>query len=391
MVHEGKRRPWRPWVGHPGPEPRVGLRPGMALAMALAALMAAMPCRGGIPAAALVPPSVTVSTFAGIPVSIAEPDGLFLAPGAVAVDTAGNLYVADTGHHTILKITAAGVVAPLAGTAGLMGSADGLGTAALFNGPNGLGVDGAGNVYVADSGNSTIRKITPEGAVTTLAGAAGQPGHSDGKGAAARFYWPFGIAVTGSGTVYVGEPVNDIIRKITPDGVVTTLAGQVLSDGNLTGEAQATPSIDGQGTAATFDFPHGLALDAAGNLLVADTGNNLIRKVSPDGIVSTVAGLTLVRGHADGSTATATLFHPTALTVDGSGTIYVADTLNEAIRRITPAGAVTTLAGTAWQPGSADGTGAGATFNHPSGIAVDPSGNLFVADTLNDTIRKITF
>ena len=371
MLGCGPKRPRRPSTDDPGWHCSLH-QAGKILALGLA-LATSTP---GAAAAA-------VSTFAGVPVDMAHPDGLFLAPNAVATDAFGNVYVC--------KLTPAGTLTPLAGTAGLIGSADGQGTAALFNGPNGLGVDGAGNVYVADSGNSTIRKITPSGMVSTLAGTAGQTGCIDGQGASARFYWPFGIAVTASGIVYVAEPVNDVIRMITPDGTVTTLAGQVLSDGNMTGEARTQSLIDGQGSAATFDFPHGLALDGSGNILVADTGNNLIRKVTPAGQVSTVAGQVLVRGSADGPAAFATLFHPAGLAVAASGTIYVADTLNGTIRVISPSGVVTTLAGAPLWPGSADGVGRAAAFNHPSGIDVDPAGNLFVADTLNDTIRKITF
>ena len=149
----------------------------------------------------------------------------FADPYGVAVDGAGNLYVVDTQNSTILKITPGGVVTTLAGTAGVSGSADGTGGAGRFNEPTGVAVDGAGNVYVADTGNFTIRKITSGGVVTTLAGTAGASGSADGTGSVARFYNPLGVAVDGAGTVYVADTYNDTIRKITPGGVVTTLAG----------------------------------------------------------------------------------------------------------------------------------------------------------------------
>jgi streptogramin lyase len=307
----------------------------------------------------------------------------FWYPGGVAVDGSGNVYVADTTNYTIRKITQAGVVTTLAGTAGARGSADGTGSAARFNWPTGVAVDGSGNVYVADSGNSTIRKITPAGAVTTLAGAAGG-GSADGTGSAARFNQPNGVAVDASGNVYVADSVNRTIRKITPAGVVTTLAGTAGSWG----------SVDGTGSAARFSLPSGVAVDASGNVYVADRNNSTIRKITPDGVVTTFAGTAGSIGSADGTGSAARFYSPSGVAVDGTGNVYVADTYNQTIRKITPAGVVTTLAGTALSYGSADGTGSAARFWNPSGVAVDGSGNVYVADGGNNggnnAIRKIT-
>ena len=185
-----------------------------------------------------------------------------------------------TRNDTIRKITPAGVVTTFAGTAGQSGSADGTGAAARFTNPEGTAVDGAGNVYVADTFNDTIRKITPAGVVTTLAGTAGQGGSADGTGAAARFAFPTGVAVDGAGNVYVADTDNDTIRKITPAGVVTTLAGTAGQSG----------SADGTGAAARFNSPFGLAVDGAGNIYVADEDNDAIREITPAGVVSTLAG-----------------------------------------------------------------------------------------------------
>ncbi len=203
------------------------------------------------------------------------PAALFNDPEGVAVDSSGNIYVADTGNDTIRKMTPAESVPTLTwGTPGQPGSADGTGTAALFNRPEGVAVDGAGNVYVADTGNDTIRKITvtPEmaGVVTTLAGTPGQAGSADGTGSAARFDSPEGVAVDGAGNVYVADTGNDTIRKIMPAGMVTTLAGTAGQAG----------SADGTGGAALFNDPRGVAVDGAGNVYVADTGNDTIRKLS---------------------------------------------------------------------------------------------------------------
>jgi hypothetical protein len=237
------------------------------------------------------------------------------------------------------------VVTKLAGTADLPGSMDGMGAVSRFNNPLGVAVDGAGNVFVADNGNDTIRKITPGGVVTTLAGTAGSSGSADGTGAAARFNKPFGVAVDGAGNVFVADYYNNTIRKITPSGVVTTLAGSAGLSG----------SADGTGAVARFN-PLGVAVDGAGNVFVADTSNNTIRKITPAGVVTTLAGTAGSSGSADGTGAAARFYGPMGVAVDGAGNVFVADNY-DTIRKITPAGVVTTLAGTAGWNGSADGTG----------------------------------
>ena len=289
----------------------------------------------------------------------------------MAVDSSGNVYVADSGNSTIRKITPAGVVSALAGPAGQTGSTDASGSAARFYWASSVAVDGSGNVYVADMANSTIRKISPAGAVSTLAGSALQSGSVDGTGSAARFNSPFSVAVDGSGNVYVGDCLNSTIRKIAPAGVVSTLAGL----------PEHTGSTDGTGSAARFFNPQGVAVDRSGNVYVADTFNGNIRKITPAGVVSTLA---------DATGSAAYFYHPFGVAADGSGNIYVADTGNNTIRKITAAGVVSTLAGSAGQCGSTDGTGAAAGFCNPSGVAVDGSGNIYVADLYNYTIRKIT-
>jgi hypothetical protein len=326
----------------------------------------------------------TFTTLAGPPeVGPGDADGLgslarFRGLRGAAVDSAGNVYVADSVNHTIRKVTPGGVVTTLAGLAGSQGSADGTGSAALFNQPSGAAVDGAGNVYVADTSNHTIRKVTPGGVVTTLAGLAGSQGSDDGTGSAARFYVPSGVAVDSAGNVYVADSVNFTIRKVTPGGAVTTLAGLARSSG----------SADGTGSAARFSYPSGVAVDSTGNVCVADSGT--IRKVTPVAVVTTLAGVAGSRGSADGTGSAARFHLPYDVAVDRAGNGYVADADNNTIRKVTPGGVVTTLAGLAESPGSDDGTGSAARFNDPYGVAVDSAGNVYVADSGNFTIRKVT-
>ena len=324
---------------------------------------------------------VTISTLAGVAgvggsVNGAGTAATFNSPAGVAVDASGNVYVADVNNSLIRKITPAGVVSTLAGQAGITGSANGTGTAATFNVPSGVAVDASGNVYVADAGNSLIRKITPAGVVSTLAGQAGVTGSANGTGTAATFNSPAGVAVDSGGNVYVADVVNSVIRKITPAGGVSTLAGSGI-----------TGSANGTGTAASFNQPYGVAVDASGNVYVADTSNSLIRKITPAGVVSKLAGLAGITGSSN--VGAATFNQPYGVAVDAAGSIYVTDSGNNLIRKITPAGVVSTLAGQAGVIGSANGIGTAATFNTPFGAAVDSNGNIYVGDRSNKLVRKI--
>jgi subtilisin family serine protease/sugar lactone lactonase YvrE len=300
-------------------------------------------------------------------------------PVSLTMDGPGNLYVADAAANTIRKITPAGLVSTLAGTAGSVGSQDGTGSAARFNQPGGITVDVAGILYVSDTGNATIRRITPEGIVTTLAGSASSRGNQDGAGAGASFGSPTGIAVDGAGNLYVADAYNATIRQITPTGTVSTLAGLAASRGDA----------DGIGSAARFNYPNGVAVDAAGTLYVADTYNHAIRRVTSGGVVSTLAGSAGINGSNDGTGSYALFNQPYGVEVDTAGRLYVADTGNATIRRITPAGVVTTLAGVAGIAGLADGAGGLALFNQPRGVVVDDSGSLYVVDTGNAVLRRV--
>jgi sugar lactone lactonase YvrE len=354
----------------------------LALAFSAAALITA--CGGGSDTAVVTtppPPSVqiplNVTTLAGsLQWGYADGTGAlakFDSPAGVAVDAAGNVYVSEYANHTIRKITAAGVVTTLAGS-GSRGDADGTGSSASFGYPEALTVDANGNVYVADTWNYRIRKVTPEGVVTTIAG-SGTRAVVDGTGLEASFHEPLGIAVDSNGNLFVTD--NHTIRKITSAGVVTTIAGVYRNPG----------FSDGTGVAASFFRPTGISIDASGNLYIADTNNNLIRKMTPAGVVTTIAG-SVSPGYADGTGAAALFSYPTGVTVDAAGNLFVADNWNHMIRMITAAGVVTTLAGSTTS-GYAEGTGATARFNYPFGVSINSNGLLYVTDRDNRTIRKI--
>jgi len=334
-----------------------------------------------------ITPAGVVTTFAGSPGESGTDDGtgnaaLFTMPFKIAVDATDNLYVADTSQHTIRKITPAGVVTTLAGSPGQSGSDDGTGSAARFNSPNGLAVDSAGNIFVADGLNCTIRKITPAGVVTTFAGDPGVLGSTDGTGSAALFgIMGVDLAIDHNDNLYVPDRTNNIVRKVTPAGEVTTFAGTAGQPG----------SGNGTGPAAKFYEPTGIAVDANGNVFVADSVDYTVRRISPTGVVTSLAGLARddSTGAADGTAAAR--FNSLANTAVGpNGDIYVADTLNSTIRKISAAGAVTTLAGQAGKTGSVDGTGSAARFDMPYGVAVNGSGTVFVTDAARGTIRQIT-
>lgn len=323
----------------------------------------------------------TGTTGATGPTGITNPDSSitvgFSAPDDVAVDAAGNVYVADYGNNLIRKITPAGVVTTLAGT-GNAGAINATGTLASFNGPSGITVDAAGNVYVADQGNNVIRKITPAGVVTTFAGTVAVADTSNTVTAEPTFLGPSGVAVDPLGNVYVADAGDNEIRKVSPSGTIITLAGNANSGAD-----------DGNDTTATFNNPTGVALDASGNVYVADMLNNMIRKITPAGTVTTLAGSDTTSGSVNGQGAAASFYFPNSLCVDASGNIFVTDAVNNLIRKIIPDGTVSTFAGSG-KPGSANGIGTAASFDDPAGIAIDASGNLFVADANNNLIRKIT-
>lgn len=301
-------------------------------------------------------------------------------PVDVALAANGNLFVSDYATNVIQSINASGVASVFAGYPYALGSGDGIGTGALFLLPTYMVVGPGGNLFVTDSGNGNIRRITPDGVVTTVAGSAANQGYRDGAGTGAWFNSPFGIGADTAGNLYVADTGNSVIRKITPDGTVTTLAGM----------AKVRGSADGTGASALFNQPTGIAVDGNGIIYVSDSFNQTIRSVTPAGIVTTLAGMPGVVGFNNGKAANALFNYPQGLAVDGSGNVYVADTGNSTIRVIRSGGTVATLAGQPLTAGLKDGTGANAWFNQPTGLRLDGSGNLYVVDSGNATIRRVS-
>ncbi len=392
----------------------------------------------------------------------------FNYPQGGAFDRAGNLYVSDTSNDTIRKITPDGVVTTFAGMAGEEGSADGQGSAARFKAPGEIAIDAASNVYVADIENNTIRKITPNAVVTTIAGTPGVFGHVDGPGPEALFNYPYGMVIDRAGNLFISEVGNQVIRKITPDDIVSTFAGGGCCDEDGTGtEAgfvqigglgidqndnifaaeysteqvrEITPAavvthynrsaivltsdvaVDRQGHVlatdgdficyvpptgirvlyagtlpgsedavrlkAHFENIAGLVFGPSGDLYAIDAWNHNIRRIPNRGSTSTVAGLA-PEGSRDAAGTEARFNGPVGIVSDGAGGFYVCDTINDTIRKIDSAGAVTTIAGKVLRAGLVDGKGDHARFNQPVAIARDASGNLYIADSLNNAVRKL--
>ncbi len=324
-----------------------------------------------------------VTTLAGLAYALGTADGTgssarFFSPQGIAVDAAGStIVVLDGVQNTVRRVTAAGVVSTLAGVAGQSGATDGTGSQARFNSPQGVALGSDGMIYVADMNNSLIRKITPAGVVTTLAGAVGQVGNVDGFGATARFYYPQGVAVDRAQNVYVADPNNRTVRKISPTATVTTLTGVVEVQG----------LVDGPAGTARLAGPRGIAASASGTVYLVEA--NTVRMVTPAGAVSTMAGQAF--GNADGASLDATFYNPGAVAIDANLNLYVADTGNHSIRKIfRTSGQVTTLAGQPGIAGFADGTGAAAKFNSPFAVTMFLNSDLFVADRTNMVIRRVS-
>lgn len=340
-----------------------------------------------------VPPAPslgTISTLAGTGVRGAGGDGgpataaQLSAPRKAASDSAGNIFVADAENNRIRRISPAGVITTIAGTGSAgYGGDGGPATAARLNTPHGVDVDAAGNVYVADSANHRVRRISPSGVITTVAGTGGTSFNGDGIPATqASLAYPKGVAVAPDGSLYVGDANHHRIRRFVPGGTISTVAG----NGNAGYSGDGGPA-----TAATLRFPRNVAFGPDGSFYIADNTNYAVRRVNPAGVITTVAGTGVAGYSGDGGPATAARLREVRdVAVDGGGNLYIADEQNHRIRRVSPSGVMTTLAGTGSSGFSGDGGAPGtARVAGPRGVSVTPTGDVLIADTGNHRIRRV--
>ena len=318
-------------------------------------------------------------------------------PSDVAVDGAGNLFIAERFYNQIRKVDSAGVITTVAGTGEFFGGFSGDGGPAIqaaLNSPRGVALDGAGNLFIADTGNHRIRKVDSAGVISTVAGTGESFGRFSGDGGPAiqaALNSPRGVALDGAGNFFIADTDNHRIRKVDSAGVISTVVGA----GEFGfAEAGGFGGDGGPAIQAALNYPSDVVADGAGNLYIADTGNHRIRKVDAAGVISTVAGSFLGGFGGDGGPAVeAQLNHPADVTTDGAGNLYIADTDNQRIRKVDAAGVISTVAGTGSFLGGFSGDGGPATaalLSSPEGVAVDGAGNLFIADRYNDRIRRWT-
>ncbi len=297
-------------------------------------------------------------------------------PTGMAADRHGNWFIADYGNHVIRQINQFGIVTTFAGR-GAGGFSDGIGRVAMFNGPNAIAIDRDGNLFVSDAGNFRIRKVAPNGQVTTFAG-SGSEGNNEGPALQAEFIYPAGVALDRTGALYVADRGAHRIKRISPEGIVMITAG--------TGEPG---NVGGTGVLAKFHDPVGIAIDEVDNIYIADSGSHTIRRIDQAGVVITVAG-SGSPGYRDGLREQAQFSRPTGVVLDREGNLIVTDSGNQRIRKIKlPEGRVTTLAGNG-RRSNLNGPAGAAGFDSPTGIYADPLGQIYIADSANHQIRWLT-
>jgi len=302
------------------------------------------------------------------------------SPYGIAFDASGNLYISQSESHRVRKVTPSGVITTVAGN-GVSGfSGDGgIATSASLNGPVGIALDTAGNLYISDSNNNRVRKVTPGGVITTVAGDGTTYGGSGDLATSRSIAFPFGVGIDASDNLYISNG-NCLIQKVVPDGTITTITGGGTCE--FSGDG-------GPAEIAGIGFPEGIAFDASGNLYFADSENSRIRRIV-DGVINTVAGMGSFGGDG-GPAANAIVSRTEGITVDGAGNIYIVDTFpNRRIRRVAPTGIIDTVVGNGQYSGGDGGLAVDAGLTQPRGIAIDPDGNLYIADRAVSRVRKVT-
>jgi sugar lactone lactonase YvrE len=322
-------------------------------------------------------------------------------PVGVVFDVAGNLYIADYNNNVVRKVNKSGTITTFAGngTQGYSGDGESATSAELYN-PSGLAVDASGNLYIADDGNSVIRKVDPTGAISTVAGnhslGAGYGGDG-GPATSAQLNKPLGVSLDSTGNLYIADTANNVVRRINLSGTISTVAGSFAAGAGYSGDG-------GPATKAQLNFPFAVAFDSAGGIYIADAHNNVVRKVLPSGVIITFAGNGTASYDGDGGAATnAGLYYPFGLAIDATGSVYISDYNNYVVRRVDPAGIITTIAGShigqvwdtsygASQPGyfGDGGPATSAGLGSPFGLTLDASGNLYLADSNNNVVRRVT-
>src|SRR6185503_4198166 len=344
-------------------------------------------------------PAQIIDRIAGIPGTYGNSgDGgpayaaTLAVPYSVAVDNAGNIYLGDWWNRRVRKIDANGIITAFAGNGTVMAGNGGDGIPALnasLHTVEDIATDNNGNVFIADYARSEIRKVDAQGIITTIAGngltSSDNYGVGDGGPAVlAPLYTPMSVAVDHAGNIYIAETSSGVIRKVNPQGIISTIAGRGFYDQGYAGDG-------GPALQAKLNGPTDLAVDITGNIYIADLGNHVIRKINPQGIITTFAG-TGIKGYSgDGGTATsARLFRPFGVATDNAGNVYIAEDSNHVIRKVDINGIITTVAGIGIEGYSGDGGPAiNARLSTPQRLTVDNSGNIYVPDWVNHTVRKI--
>lgn len=318
-------------------------------------------------------------------------------PQGVTVDGDGSVYIADSGNNRVRMVDPFGNISTVAGTGERGHSGDGgPAVAARLDYPTGVAVDQLGSLYIADGGNHRVRKVDPSGIITTIAG-NGIEGFSGDGGPATEAVMnkPSDVAVDGADNLYIADKINSRIRKIDASGIISTVAGGFsVEDDPLAQVYYATGSNvrdGGKATEARLGYPKGVSVDALGTMFIADSGDNRIRKVDPSGTISTILGTGLAAYWGDGLQGTlASVNGPSGITTDAAGNVYIGDRVNHRVRKIDTNGIVTTIAGLGVPTYSGDGGPATlASLNGPASVALDDAGNLYIADYLNHRIRKV--